>query len=185
MQEVARSKVLKAFRAALRYMDEATLQASVAVHLQLQPSPNKEEAQAEAEAAEAQCAGPSLQAPQALSCPRRPRTRRCPRPASAALQGLARQPSLGRPVSAPAECPGQGLGSNGTMHAFSFGTLQLGDNYRFEQKQQQKWFDVSCFVITACSKACTLMQRHVSHSHSCTRIQLASHNLYAKLKLHD
>ena len=99
LQEEARSKVLKAFKAALRYMDEATLQSHVAMHLHLQPSTEREDV-------EEQGVSTSLQAPQALSCPRKPRTRRCPRPASAASLGLAREPSLHRPVSAPAERSG-------------------------------------------------------------------------------
>ena len=98
LQQEARSKVLKAFKAALRYMDEESLQSHVAMYLQLQPSTEEEDV-------EAQCSG--LQAPQALSCPRKPRTRRCPRPASAASLGLAREVALNRPVSAPAERSGQ------------------------------------------------------------------------------
>ena len=100
LQEEAQSKVLKAFKAALRYMDEQTLQSHMAMHLQLQPSTKEEDV-------DAQGASTSLQAPQALSCPRKPRSRRCPRPASAASLGLPREPSVSRPVSAPAQRSGQ------------------------------------------------------------------------------
>ncbi|DBA98112.1 hypothetical protein WJX77_004739 [Trebouxia sp. C0004] len=107
MQEAARVKVMRAFKSALRYMDEDTLMSKVANHLQLQESPC-EIPQA------AQLSDGSLQAPQILSCPKKARSRRFHRPASAASQGISRVPSQGgatmpsmnRPVSAPAERSG-------------------------------------------------------------------------------
>ncbi len=110
MQEAARDKVMRAFKSALRYMDEDTLMFKVADHLQLQASPC-EMPQA------APLSDGSLQAPQIFSCPKKARSRRCRRPASAASQGMSRVPSQGvpsmnRPLSAPAERSGAHCGSS-------------------------------------------------------------------------
>ncbi len=104
MQEAARVKVMRAFKSALRFMDEDTLMYKVADHLQLQVSP------CEIPQAALLSEG-SLQAPQIFSCPKKARSRRCRRPASAASQGISRVPSQGmpsmhRPLSAPAERSG-------------------------------------------------------------------------------
>lgn len=107
LQDAARVKVLKAFQSALGYMDEDTLLAKIADHLQLQSSPQQRPPAAEQPASD-------LQAPHMFSCPRKARSRRCRRPASAAAHDIARQPSQGntgvpslsRPVSAPAERSG-------------------------------------------------------------------------------
>lgn len=104
MQEAARVKVMRAFKSALRYMDEDTLMSKVADHLQLQASPC-EIPQA------ALLSDGSLQAPQIFSCPKKARSRRCRRPASAASWDMSVVPSQGmssinRPVSAPAERSG-------------------------------------------------------------------------------
>lgn len=109
MQEAARDKVMRAFKSALRYMDEDTLMSKVADHLQLQASPC-EIPQA------APLSDGSLQAPQSFFCPKKARSRRCRRPASAASQGMCRVPSqgvpsMGRPLSAPAERSGSHCGS--------------------------------------------------------------------------
>ncbi len=109
MQEAARVKVMRAFKSALRYMDEDTLMSKVAEHLQLQASPCEIPQPAPLSDA-------SLQAPQIFSCPKKARSRRCRRPASAASQGMSRVPSQGipsmhRPLSAPAERSGAHCGS--------------------------------------------------------------------------
>ena len=108
MQEAARVKVMRVFKSALRYMDEDMLMSQVADHLQLQASPC-EIPQA------APLSDASLQAPQIFSCPKKARSRRCRRPASAASQGMSRVPSQGmpsmhRPLSAPAERSGAHYG---------------------------------------------------------------------------
>ena len=96
-------------------MDEETLQAHMAMHLQLPHSQ-------QLEVVDPESTGVSLQAPQAMSCPRKPRSRRCPRPASATFQGMTRVPTVSRPASAPAECSGQfhpravSMGPHSTYH---------------------------------------------------------------------
>jgi len=112
MQEAARVKVMRAFKSALRYMDEDTLMSKVADHLRLQASPCEIPQVAP-------LSDGSLQAPQIFSCPKKARSRRCRRPASAASQGMSRVPSQGgatmpsmnRPLSAPAERSGAHCGS--------------------------------------------------------------------------
>ncbi|KAL0034945.1 hypothetical protein WJX79_001871 [Trebouxia sp. C0005] len=120
MQEAARVKVMRAFKSALRYMDEDTLMSKVADHLQLQASPC-EIPQA------ALLSDGSLQAPQIFSCPKKARSRRCRRPASAASWDMSVVPSQGmssinRPVSAPAERSGWDWAEElpATTHANSF-----------------------------------------------------------------
>ena len=99
VQEAARAKVVRAFKIALHHMDEETLMTKMAASLQLVLSP-----QQEATVAADQHSG--LQAPQTLHCPKKARSSRCRRPASAASQGMAKLPSLSRPLSAPAERSG-------------------------------------------------------------------------------
>ena len=99
VQEAARAKVVRAFKIALHHMDEETLMTKMAASLQLALSP-----QQEATVAADHHSG--LQAPQTLHCPKKARSSRCRRPASAATQGMAKLPSLSRPLSAPAERSG-------------------------------------------------------------------------------